>query len=131
MLMGVCAHVVGVAHWSSVPAGSLEEIPLVWGRIPCDQRAREGPGIEAGASPQPMRTGIRLAFHRRSKKKERIQRADPLLAPQKVRSGTASLVWGPLCMCVCGCVDVMCTHLWRCEAESMRHVCDGVWYIHR
>lgn len=56
-----------------------------------------------------MRTGIRLAFHRRSKKKERIQRDHWLLAPQKVRSGTtASLVWWPPCVSLCGWVDVLC-----------------------
>lgn len=115
---------MGVARCGYVPADSLKEISLAWGRIPCDQRDRQEPGIESGASPQSMRTGIRLLFHRRSKKKERIQRDNPPLAPQKVRSGApASLVWWPLCVPVCGYVDVMCVH-------TFAGVRLGVWVTH-
>lgn len=43
---------------------------------------------------------IRLSFHRRSKKEERIRRDSPAPALQRVRSGAAaSLVW-----CIYNCV---------------------------
>lgn len=43
---------------SCSPAGGLEEILPVGGKTPCGPGTRQGPRIELGASPQPMRTGI-------------------------------------------------------------------------
>lgn len=72
--------------------------------------------------------GIRLAFYRRSKKKERTQRDNPPRAPRRVRSGAAaSLVRWPVCIYSCE----VCMRLWRCEAGSVGYDCDGRLYIHK
>lgn len=105
--------------------GGLGEIPPVWGKTPCGQRARQGPGIATGASLKCMRAGSWAQACLPQEKRE--ERKDP--EGQPTASIPESEEWNgsqPGMRPVDMYSSIACAHIWRREAGRVGGSCDGV-----
>lgn len=102
----------------------------MWGKTPCGQRARQGPGIATGASVEFMRTRswdqACLPQEKREERKDPEGQPTASIPESEEWNGSQPGMWP---------VDIysgiVWTRIWRREPGSVGYSCDGVLCIYR